>query len=244
MKKTRVFLIMMAMLMPMLVAGCAGKNTGQDSMAGHDMSMMMHHQHTLMNHGISMVTEGSNTIMVAYMDMAPKVDAIAHEHGHLMMNMGKSVINEQLSGKEMQDMMMGGDAKTQPMQYTHELGEAILVYVNLLENMAKTGKMPADMMAMHHQHLLINDAVSMAAQGANMVMLGNMDMAGGVDDYSVNHGKMMLNNAQALLTEVMSGDAMMDMHKKGKTPGGHADMTSTHRQGEAAMKIVHLLAKM
>jgi len=55
---------------------------------------------------------------------------------------------------------------------------------------------------------------------------------------------MMLNNAKSLLTEVMSGDAMMDMHAKGKTPEGHADMTATHKLGEAAVKVVHLLAKM
>ena len=78
-----------------------------------------------------------------------------------------------------------------------------------------------------------------------MAMLGKMGMAGGgVDTYSVDHGKMMLNNAKSLLTEVMSGDAMMDMHEKGKTPEGHTDMMSTHRLGEAAIKVVHLLANM
>jgi hypothetical protein len=110
--------------------------------------------------------------------------------------------------------------------------------------MAKTGSVPEDMMAMHHQHLLINHAMSMAAEGANMVMLGTMGMAGGVDAYSTEHGEMMLNDAQSLLTEVMGGEAMMDMHAKGKTPESQSDMASTHQLGEAAVKVVHLLENM
>jgi hypothetical protein len=245
MKNTKLLLMLLALLLPLLVTGCASKNTGQDSMAGDDMNMKMHHQHMLMNHGLSMVTEGSNEIMLAYMDMAPKVDAIAHEHGHNMLNNGKKVINYALSGPEMMKMMKGEHAQTAHMKYTHEIGESMLVVVDLLEKMAKSGSMPADMMAMHHQHMLINHAMDMAAQGANMVMLGKMGMVGGdIDTYSVDHGNMMLNNAQSQLTEVMSGAAMMDMHAKGKTPGGHADMMSTHKLGEAAMKVVHLLNNM
>jgi len=243
MKNTKSLLMLLALLLPLLVAGCAGMKATM-GMDDNDKMMKTHHLHMLMNHGLSMVTEGSNDIMMAYMDMAPKIDAIAHEHGHNMMNNGKKVINYALSGDQMESLMMGGDAKAHYMMYTHELGESMLVVIDLLEKMAKAGSMPDDMMAMHHQHMLINHAMDMAAQGANMVMLGEMDMAGGIDTYSVDHGKMMLNNAQSLLTEVMSGDAMMEMHAKGKTPEGHADMTSTHKLGEAAVKVVHLLANM
>jgi hypothetical protein len=244
MKNKPVLLILMAVLLPLLVAGCAGKNISSMMGSGNDENMEMHHLHTMMNHGLTMVTEGSNTIMISYMGMAPKVDAIAHEHGHYMMNMGKGVINHSLSGPEMTRMMTGEHANTEHMKFTHKLGESMLVVVDLLEKMAKTGSVPEGMMDMHHQHLLINHAMSMAAQGANMVMLGNMDMAGDVDTYSTEHGKMMLANAQALLTEVMSGDAMMDMHAKGKTPEGHGDMMATHALGEAAVKVVDLLANM
>ena len=37
MKNIKSLLMLMALLLPLLVAGCAGKNTGGDSMAGHDM---------------------------------------------------------------------------------------------------------------------------------------------------------------------------------------------------------------
>ena len=254
MKNAKSLLILLALMLSLLLAGCAGKTASQDmggagktashDMGGVDENMKMHHLHSLMNHGLSMVTEGSNTVMVSYMKMAPKIDAIAHEHGHYMMNMGKAVINRSLSGPEMMSMMKGESAQTGHMKHTHELGEAMLVVVDLLEKMAKTGSVPGSMMAMHHQHLLINHAMAMAAEGSNMVMLGEMGMAGDVDTYSIEHGRMMLNNAQSLLTEVMSGDAMMDMHAKGKTPEGHGDMMATHNLGEAAVKVVHLLSNM
>jgi hypothetical protein len=243
MKNSKSLLMLLALLLPLLVAGCAGKTVSQDTGGGGE-DMRMHHLHVMMNHGLSMVTEGSNDIMISYMGMAPKIDAIAHEHGHHMMNMGKEVINRSLSGPEMMSMMKGEHAKPGHMDYTHKLGESMLVVVDLLEKMAKAGSMPAGMMGMHHQHLMINHAMDMAAQGANMVMLGKMDMAGDVDVFSIEHGEMMLSNAMSLLTEVMSGDAMMDMHAKGKTPEGHKDMMTTHKLGEAAVKVVHLLANM
>ncbi len=244
MKNKQLLLILTAMLLPLLLTGCAGKKMFTGWHGGNDDAMKMHHLHTLMNHGLSMATEGSNNIMISYMKMAPKIDPIAHEHGHYMLDMGKAVINRALNGPEMMGMMKGKSAKSGHMNHTHELGEAMMVVVDLHEKMAKTGSVPKGMMDMHHQHLLINHAMGMAAQGSNMVMLGKMGMAGDVDTYSVDHGQIMLNNAQSLLTEVLSGSAMMDMHAKGKTPGGDAEMASTHQLGEAALKVVHLLNNM
>lgn len=242
MKNKLSVMMLLALLLPILVAGCAGKNYWQGPSGNKNMEM--HHLHAMMNHGLSMVTEGSNAIMVSYMKMSPKIDAIGHEHGHNMMNMGKAVINQSLSGPEMMRMMKGNNANSEHMNYSHELGESMLVVVDLLEKMAKAGSLPKDMMDMHHQHLLINQAMNMAAQGANMVMLGEMGMAGDVDTFSVQHGERMLNNANSLLTEVLSGDAMMDMHAKGKTPEGQSDMMATHNLGETALKVVHLLSNM
>lgn len=241
-------LILMALLIPMLVTGCAGNRNWHGAkridMSKGNGDMKMHHLHIMKDHGLSMVAQGANTVMISYMKMAPKIDAIGHEHGHHMMNMGKALINQSMSGPEMMDMMKGADANTPHMNYSHELGESMLVVVDILEKMIKIGSVPSDMMEMHHQHLLINHAMDMAAQGSNMIMLGQMGMAGNVDSSSMEHGRMMLNNANSLLTEVMSGDAMMDMHAKGKTPEGQSDMMATHKLGEAAVKVVHLLSNM
>ena len=145
-KNKHMFLILMAMLLPLLMVGCAGKSISQVMGGGGDDNMKMHHIHITMNHGLSMVTEGSSSIMLAYMKMSPKIDSIAHEHGHYMMNMGKAVINRALNGPEMMGMMKGDSAKAGHMNHTHELGESMLIVVDLLEKMAKTGSVSGDMM--------------------------------------------------------------------------------------------------
>jgi hypothetical protein len=209
---------------------------------GGDASMDMHHMHMLMNHGLEMVVEGSNMVMLADMKMTAAIDPMTHEHGHHMIMMGKEVIERALKGPEMQAMHKGGHADDPLMKYTHELGNAELAVVDLLENMSMEGPMTDDMMTMHHMHIMINHALEMAAQGSNMVMLGQMGMSN-VDKYSIEHGKMMLSDASALLKEVMEGKAMMDMHAKGVT-GGNAMMADTHKIGAAAGKVIDLLNKM
>jgi hypothetical protein len=211
---------------------------------GGDASMDMHHMHTLMNHGLEMVAEGSNLVMLAEMKMTASIDPLTLEHGRRMMKDGKEVIEHALRGPEMQAMHKAGHGDAPLMKYTHELGEAELSLVNMLENMKMEGPMTPDMMAMHHMHIMINHALVMAAQGANMVMLGQMGMTKDIDKYTIDHGKMMLSDARALLNEVMEGQAMKDMHKKGVDTGGNAMMADTHKIGDAARKILDLLDKM
>ena len=213
--------------------------------AKHDMdaSMDMHHLHTLMNHGLEMVAEGSNMVMLAEMKMTASVDPMTLEHGRHMIKSGKEVIEHALKGPEMQAMHKAGHGDAPLMKYTHELGNAIMDVANLLEKMSMEGPMTEDMMAMHHMHIMINHALEMAAQGSNMVMLGQMGMSKDIDKYSMEHGKMMLADARAMLTEVMTGKAMTGMHEKGVT-GGNAMMADTHKIGDAAKKVVDLLDKM
>lgn len=209
---------------------------------GGDASMDMHHLHMLMNHGLEMVAEGSNMVMLAEMKMTAAMDPMTLEHGHQMIKEGKEVIEHALKGPEMQAMHKGGHGDDPMMKYTHELGNAELAVVDLLENMSMEGPMTDDMMTMHHMHIMINHALQMAAQGSNMVMLGQMGMSN-VDKYSIEHGKMMLADASALLTEVMKGKAMTDMHAKGVT-GGNEMMAGTHKIGNAAQTVIDLLDKM
>ena len=100
------------------------------------------------------------------------------------------------------------------------------------------------MMEMHHQHIMINHALKMAAEGSNLVMLGDMKMAGTVDDYTVERGKMMIKNAKGRVGEVTSGKGMTDMHKKGHSPNDDPMMKNTHDLIESALKIIDLYEKM
>jgi hypothetical protein len=81
----------------------------------------------------------------------------------------------------------------------------------------------------------------MALEGSNLIMLGQMSMAKGVDNVSVDHGKMMMKNASTLYNEIMSGDTMMKTHAEGTTPEKDTGMKFTHELAEAQLKVMSLL---
>lgn len=206
-------------------------------------SMEMHHFHLLMNHGLSMVVEGSNIEMLAEMKMAPGVDEMTLHHGKHMIKEGKELITRALSGPEMMAMMKK-HGKDPLMDYTHQLGEAMLKVTDMLEKMSMQDMSSPDMMAMHHMHIMINHALQMAADGANLFMLGEMGMAGDVDKLSVEHGNMMMKDAKTMVTDMMESKEMMDMHAKGMTAEKSPMMGMSHHHAEAVMKVIDLLSKM
>ena len=209
--------------------------------SGH-AGMQMHHFHMLMNHGLSMVAEGSNMAMLAQMKMAPGQDAKMLHHGQYMIKEGKELIVRSLNGPEM-TAMMKKHAKDPLMDYTHQLGESMLKVADTLEKMSMEDMSAPDMMAMHHMHMMVNHALQMAAEGANLIMLGDMGMAGSVDKLSIDHGKDMLKDAKPMVADMMGGKEMMDMHAKGVTMENPM-MAMSHQHGEAAMKVIDLLSKL
>ena len=115
--------------------------------------------------------------------------------------------------------------------------------------LAANGSQAMDMekghdMSSHHQHLMLNHALGMTLEGYNMVMIGNMDMAMGVDKSAVGHGNMMIKNGTALFNETMSGKTMMGMHHEGKDPMKDPAMAYTHKLAEKQLKVIDLLSKM
>ncbi|MGD9896371.1 MAG: hypothetical protein AB7T14_04735 [Candidatus Methylacidiphilaceae bacterium] len=97
-------------------------------------------------------------------------------------------------------------------------------------------------MQLHHMHDLINHAVEMAAEGSNLVMLGEMNMASGTDELAVEHGKATIREAKALVKKVIDSKAMTELHEKGA--GQSSEMTYTHKLAEAATAYIDLLAEM
>ncbi|MGH8472183.1 MAG: hypothetical protein ACREVJ_06975, partial [Gammaproteobacteria bacterium] len=95
-------------------------------------------------------------------------------------------------------------------------------------------------MTLHHMHMALNHALEMGTQGSNLVMLGQMGMAGAVDTASVDHGKAMIAEARALWKETMEGKAMQEMMKGGES----GPMAKTHQLAEAGKKVLDLLAQM
>ncbi|MDN5870657.1 MAG: hypothetical protein L0H73_08075 [Nitrococcus sp.] len=99
-------------------------------------------------------------------------------------------------------------------------------------------------MTMHHMHMMINHAVEMAAAGSNLIMLGQMGMAEGVDKLSINHGKMMISNAQSLMQTIMERNPMKSLHKEGVTPKSSEEMAYTHDLYRSASSYIDTLSRM
>jgi len=222
----------------------------QASAASHEMmdmgeaGMTMHHQHMLLDHGLSMVLKGSNLVMLGQMKMADSLDPMTMDHGRDMIQNGKGLINEALSGSAMMKMHKAGHGPKDSamMKATHDLGESMLKMVDIVEKM-DMGGMAGHMMEMHHMHVLINHAMGMALEGSNLAMVGQMKMAGDLDAPTVKHGKMMISDARAMIGQVMDSQAMKGMHGKGMTPDKDPMMESTHKLVEVSYKIIDQLEK-
>jgi hypothetical protein len=232
--------VALTMGMALSLAGVSRADMGEH---GEEASMKMHHIHILMGHAVGMVTEGSNLVMIAGMKMSPGTDAMTADHGKKMIDNGKGVLQRALSGDEMMKMHKEGMKDDPMMKDSHSLGESILKYIDIVQKM-KMDTMDKDMMDMHHMHLMINHALAMAAEGSNLVMLGDMKMAGDLDKYTVDHGRKMLKDAKATLAGVSDNKAMMGMHKAGKGPKDDPMMAETHNLIETALKIINYFEKM
>ncbi len=233
--------LVLAIILTFTMVGSAKAEEMKHMHKGH-AAMEMHHFHVLMNHGMWMITEGANMAMVAQMKMASGVDEKMLQHGHHMMKAGKELIIAVLNGPEMKGMM-DKHAKSPMMDYTHQLGESMLKVSDILDKMSMEDMSAPDMMSMHHMHMMITHALQMAAEGSNLMMLGEMGMAGAIDKMTIDHGKEMLNDGKSMVADVMNGKEMMDMHAKGMTMDNPM-MAMTHKLGEAATKVIDLLSNM
>jgi len=231
-----------ALLSFLPAAQAAEKDTRKPSPA--DAAMHMHHMHSMMNHGLIMALQGSNLVMLSEMKMAPGVDEITLTHGKKMIAEGKSMLQEMLSGKHMAAMHKGGAGNSSLMTHTHELANASLAVISGLEEMKMGDTTSPDAMKMHHMHIALNHALEMAAEGNNLVMIGQMKMAKGVDRHAVDHGRQMIKDAGSLWKEVMGSPAMVELHKAGTTPEASGMMGDTHKLAKDELKVLELLENM
>jgi hypothetical protein len=232
--------VVYAVALSFLLTGPVSAGMTMKHGAGHGMAM--HHQHAMLNHALGMTIEGSNMIMLGQMGMAGGIDKVSIDHGKMMMKNGRTLWDELMSGDTMMKMHSAGASPTEDsmMNFTHEFASAQLKVIDLLKQMSAADQG----MAMHHQHMMLNHALKMALEGSNLVMLGQMGMAPGIDAVSVEHGKHMLKNANKLFHETMSGSAMMDMHSEGVSPEKDKHMAYTHKIAEAYMKVINMLKMM
>ncbi|MGH8568935.1 MAG: hypothetical protein ACREXU_13205 [Gammaproteobacteria bacterium] len=221
-----------------MMAGVASAQAPKQKQA--EKAMSLHHLHmSMLDHGLGMAAEGSNLVMLSEMGMAAEFNPTTRAHGQAMLKGGKELIERALSGEEMKGLHEKAGTEGAVMRQTHELGEAMKAVVNLLEDMRVAEPKPGEM-TVHHMHMALNHALAMAAEGSDLIMLGEMGMAPKVDTASVEHGKAMLADARQLWDEVMKGKAMQGM--MGAEPS--EVMSKTHELAEVGKKVIDLLEKM
>ena len=238
MKRRMVIAVMLC-----LVFGFSSQSLADMVSDNKEAALKIHKVRTLMDHALGMVTEGSSLVMVAMTNLAPPIDRFTAEKGMKMIQSGKDMVHKALSGDDMMSMRDAGMKDDPMMKGTSDLGEAILKYVDIVENLDLSGSVQ-DRIKMHHLHLMINHAMDTAAEGANLVLLGSMNLAGSLDKYTVDNGRMMLKDARATLVDVSKSETMMEMHKAGMGPEDNPSMAQTHALLETALKIIDVLEKM
>lgn len=218
------------------------KHTGKK--AGSDAAMALHHMHTILDQGLIMVMQGANLRMLSCMDMTPCIDQTTWAHAGKMIAEGKNMIKEMLSGSHMREMHEQGGWSDPHMAYTHELGAAVLAVVDDADQMAPGDTALPDRSKMCQIRIALNHALEMAAEGANLVMLGKMTMAGGIDEYSITHGRKMITEARTLWDETIDGQAMKALYAARTTPEASVQMSRIHRMVKDGDKVLVLLVKM
>jgi hypothetical protein len=96
-------------------------------------------------------------------------------------------------------------------------------------------------MTLRHMQLMIHHAVEMAAQGAGLVALGQMQTAPAMDELSIDRGRSLIAEAKDLIREVAAGDAMMKLHATELTDASSARMIVTHQLEQAASSYITVL---
>jgi hypothetical protein len=193
-----------------IMAGGAVSAQAPTPKGASEEAMALHHLHmSMLDHGLGMAAEGSNLLMLSEMGMAAEFDPTTRAHGQAMLKRGHELIERALSGEEMKGLHEKEGTEDATMRQTHELGEAMKAVVSVLEAIRPGEvKKPGEEMTLHHMHMALNHALAMAAEGSDLIMLGEMGMAAKVDTASVEHGKAMLADARKLWSEVMKGKAM------------------------------------
>jgi hypothetical protein len=203
----------------------------------------LHHLHLLMNQGLGMVTEGANLIILAEMKMASELDEDTRRHGEAMMIRGRKLIERAVEGPERKRLAEEAGDGGALVRYTRELGDSMRELAGLLEDMDFSQAHLPEAMALYHMQVNVNHAVQMAARGTTLVMLGQMGMAGAVDDIFIEQGARMREEALAMHRELMRGSRMTDLPTY-KGPGESPLMMRTHGLAASCLRVMDLLGRM
>jgi len=93
-------------------------------------------------------------------------------------------------------------------------------------------------MTLRQMQILLHHAVEIAAEGAGLVALGQMQTAPEMDAVSIARGRDLIAEARALIVEVAAGDSMVRLHGMQLSEASNARMIATHALELAASNYV------
>jgi hypothetical protein len=234
---------MVLALMLGMVFAISGQPLADMADDAKETALKIHQVRTLMDHGMGMVTEGAGLVMVARTKLAPPTDRFTEDKGMKLIRSGKDLVLKTLGADEMMSMSEAGMKDDPMMAGTKDLGKSILKYIEIIEKLDMNGSVQ-DRIKMHNTHVMINHAMGMASEGANLVLLGSMNLAGSLDRYTVENGRLMIRDAKATLADVAGSETMMDMNRAGMEVEGIPMMDQTRELYETALTIINTLEMM
>lgn len=209
-----------------------------------DKNKQLHTIHMMMNHGLTMILDGSSLIMMAEMDIDTTVVKDPLVHGNKMIAKGKSLIDRAIRGPVMVEKHMQETRTTKMMDLTHQLGELMLktAYAHDIMQPAMKGSEVA--INLHVLHLEASHALIMAAQGSNMVMIGQSGMNNDLTRFSIEQGRKMMSEARTILIDLLTGKTVKDLEKRKLSPADLAMFNHTKELLIVSVDIANLLFQM
>jgi len=223
-------------VMALVFLCCGFAMPGASGQGGMTPQQRAESGHRLIHHGLAMATEAADLVMISQLGMAPNLDEATMKHGRDGLVQGRELIeNATVIATE-----LDGRVNSAMLAFSIELAEASMSYVSLIESMPAPGP-EAERMAVHQMHMLINHAVRMAADGANLNMIGRQSRDTDVAELGGLHGTAMLDKALLMIDQVLTGPSMQRAHQAGLT---RTTMQTTHQMARSARELVSLMSRM
>jgi hypothetical protein len=99
--------------------------------------------------------------------------------------------------------------------------------------------------ALHDMHMLMrfmDHGLSVALEGADLQMLGEMGQSQKLDRDSIVYGTIMIKDGKALIKEMLDGKAMVELFKEGNFDKKFMD--DLHKLGEKMLEVIEDVEKL
>ena len=99
--------------------------------------------------------------------------------------------------------------------------------------------------ALHDMHMIMrfmNHGLSVALEGADLQMLGQLGLSEKLDRDAVVHGTIMVNDGKGMINEMLEGKAMQALYKEGSFD--QKIMDDLHILGDKMLEVIEQVEKM